>query len=155
VSSIVTQKVEVFVEDGGGLIVERPDRSREDINILRDIEDVYCFSSERLLLSGAYWTIDGGNHYLFDSEAEISFMSTLRQSDFSVDWTILMTNVPNIVTTTTTTVPNESVVFDQNSASEFHISYLISMQNGVVMLDTTEYGMSSSSSSSDSSSSSS
>ena len=166
VSSVVTLKLEAFVENGGGLLIEYPNRGAEDINVLRNIEGIYCYSSERLFTTNAYWTIDGGNSYVFDDNAQISFMSTLRQKDFSEEWTILMTNVPNVVTTTTTTSPNEVLTFDQNSGSEFVVSFISAMQNGIVILEpgsesesssssSTEIRSSSSSSSGDSNSSSS
>lgn len=154
VSSAVTQRLESFVENGGGLAIEYPNIGGEDINVLRSIEDIYCYSSERLLTSNAYWTIDGGNHYVFYNDAEISFMSTLRQADFSEDWTILMTNIPYIVTTTTTTSPDEILDFDRNSGSEFGISFIGAMQNGIVTLDPGSESLSSSSSQSSLSSSS-
>lgn len=152
-SSIVTQKIETFVENGGGLVIEYPNRGKENINVLTAIQDIYCYSSERLITSNAYWTIDGGNHYVFDYVAEISFMSTLRQQDFSEDWMILMTNIPNTVTTTTTTSLNQILDFDKTSGSEFVISFISSMQNGIVTLEPGSESTSSSNSESSSSSS--
>jgi len=152
VSSKVTQKIKTFVENGGGLAIEYPNRGGEYINILRSIEDLYCYSSERPLTENAYWTIDGGNHYVFYNPAEISFMSTLRQSDFSASWDILMTNIQNFVTTTTTTAPDTILDFDQHSGSEFAVSFISSMQDGVAFLE--PEGSSTSSSSTESTSSS-
>jgi hypothetical protein len=136
------------------LVIEYPNIGGESINVLSGIENIYCYSSQRLIATNAYWTIDGGNNYVFYGNAEISFMSTLRQADFSEDWTILMTNIPNVVTTTTTTASDEILDFDQYSGSEFTISFISSMQYGIVVLEPGSESTSSSDSSESSSSSS-
>jgi len=146
VSSTVTQKIKTFVENGGGLILEYPNRSKENINVLRDIENIYCYSAERLIFTNSYWTLDGGEHYVFYNDAEISFMSTFKQEDFSSSWTILMTNISHAVTTTTTTASNVILDFDQTIGSEFSIGFISAMKNGIVFLEPSEYSTSSSSS---------
>jgi hypothetical protein len=110
-----------------------------------------CHSADRLLFTNSYWTIDGGNHYIYYDPVEISFMSTLRQNDFSEEWTILMSNIPNVVITTTT--GNENILdFNLSSGSEFVISFISSMQNGIVEIEEDVSSSSSSESSSFSSS---
>jgi hypothetical protein len=151
VSSKVTLKIKTFVDNGGGLIIENPDRAQETINVLRSIEGIYCYSNQRLIDKSSYWTIDGGSHYVYQEGVTVEFMSTFRQSDFSNYWTILMSNVPNAVTISTTTLMTQELDFDQSNGSEFGISYFSSMQNGIVTLQT---GFASSTSSSSSSSSS-
>ena len=151
VSDNVTSKIEEFVREGGGLILEYPNNGGENINILRDVEEIFCYSAERILYTYAYWTIVGGEHPIFDGDVDIAFMSTLRQSDFSSNWNVLMTDVPHTVTTTTVTSPDQALDFGKSSASEFGISYTTAMQKGIVTLQTGEYVISSSSSSSSSS----
>ena len=155
VSDVATQKIADYVNDGGGLILEYPNRGDEVINILSGIEDVYCYSNERLLQTWAYWTIEGSQSDVFDPDAIIAFMSTLRRVDFSSYWTILMSDVLAEVTTTTTTLAEEQAPdLAKASGSEFGVSYISSMQKGVVQLEQ-ELGTSSSSSLSSGSSSSS
>ena len=155
VSDVVTQKIADYVNDGGGLILEYPNRGDEAINILSGIEDVYCYSDERLLQTWAYWTIEGSQSDVFDPDAIIAFMSTLRQVDFSSYWTILMSDVVAEVTTTTTTLAEEQAPdLAKASGSEFGVSYISSMQKGIVQLEQ-ELGTSSSFSLSSESSSSS
>jgi len=151
VTTDIADKIASFVESGKGLIIEYPNRGGEYINVLSSIESLYCYSSERPTKSLAYWTLDGINHDVYYEGAKVAFMSTLRQADFSTYWTILMTNVVNLVTTTTTTYGDGFHVLGQVS-SEFGISYISAMQNGIVTL---EQRMSSESSSSTMSSSSS
>ena len=157
VSSIVTGRLSTFVENGGGLVIEYPNRGSEYINILADIENVYCYSAERPLQTHAYWTIEGGNSYVYYEGVDIAFMSEMRQSDFSDEWTILMTNIVNSVTTTTTTSLEDVLDFGQSNESEFSISLIVAMQKGIVTIyeDESSSSDSSSSSSFDSSSSSS
>jgi hypothetical protein len=61
-------------------------------------------------------------------------MSTLRQCDFSSEWTILMTNIQNVVTTTTTTSFNNPIIYDKNTASSVTVSYVSAFQSGIVNL---------------------
>ena len=98
---------------------------------------MYCYSSARPLLTNAYWTIDGGNSYIYNDNAQISFMSTLRQADFSSNWTMLMTNIISTVTTTTTTLLStaSTLIFDKTGSSSFSMSYTGAMQKGVVFLE--------------------
>jgi hypothetical protein len=156
VSSNVTGKIKTFVENGGGLVIEYPNRGGENINILANIENLYCNSGERPLQTYAYWTIDGGNSSVYHSNIDIAFMSDMRQVDFSLSWTILMTNIVNAVTTTTTTSLEDAFDFGKSNESEFSISLIIAMQKGIVTLyEGSSSSSSSSSSSIDSSSSSS
>jgi len=135
VSNNVSEKIEQFVSNGGGVIIEYPNIGGQYINVLADIENIYCYSSERLLQTNAYWTIDGGNSYVFNESADVSFMSTLRQEDFSSSWTILMTNIMNLMTTTTTTFIEDAFDFDKTSSAEFSVSFISAMQKGIVILN--------------------
>jgi hypothetical protein len=153
-SSDVSQQIADFVEAGGGLVIEYPNVAGE-INVLSAIESLECYSEERALQTLAYWTVDGSNHPIYFEDADITFMSTMREEDFSDDWTFLMTDVEVSVTTTTTLLPGQESAFDLtgSSGSEFGVSYISSMQYGIVQLE--EEPTSSESSSSESTSSSS
>ena len=154
VSNTVTENIRAFVEDGGGVIIESPDRGNENINVLTGIEDVLCYSAERPLDTLAYWTEAGSSNYMYYEDVDVAFMTTLREEDFSSEWSILMNNVPSTVTTTTTV---SQIIYDYDKASslEFAIAFISAMQNGIVHLETGEESSSSSSSSLSSSSSSS
>ena len=155
IATNLTDNIADYVSNGGGLIIECPNIGSQSINVLAGIEDLYCYSSERLCKNNAYWTIDGQASYVFYDDADIIFMSTLRMSDFSDEWTILMTNIEYVVTYSTTTPSAYGIQKIGNVGSQFGISFISAMQNGVVTLDTEEIGSSSSSSLSLSSSSSS
>jgi len=135
ITSNIAQKISQFVESGGGLILESPDRGGEYINVMSDIENVYVYSAQRAITGLAYWTNDGVNHYVYYPEANMTFMVAIRLSDLSSNWTVLMSNVQNINTTTTTTA---TVLFDlaKNSASEFAVSFVSAMQKGLVEIET-------------------
>lgn len=153
ISSQAKQNIKTFVEAGGGIVIESPDRGGENINVIEEIESVYCYSSERPLDTLAYWTETGSTHYMYHENVDIAFMTTLREEDFSSYWSILMNSVDSTVTTTTVT--SEVVYkYDKTSSLEFAIGFISTMQNGIVHLEIGEES-SSSSSSSDSSSSSS
>lgn len=152
VDAIISFKIEKFVREGGGLILESPDRGGENINILADIEDVYCYSSEKPIDTYAYWTNEGMFHYVFYGAVSVSFMTTLREEDFSTSWSILMSDVENTVTTTTSAV-GQSFDFGAKSTFEFAVGFISSMQKGIVVLETGEESSSSHSSLSSSSSS--
>jgi len=151
ISSSISSKVEQFVVGGKGLIVESPNNSGENINVLADIEDLYCYSAKRASENNADWTVTGSEHsFLYRSDAEITFMVSLRESDFSSNWDILMSNVVNVFTTTTTTGSEQEFNFLWNAGFEFGISFSSYMQKGIVIV---EEGLPLTSSSSSSSSS--
>ena len=150
VSQSLAYKIRDFVNDGGGVIIEYPDRGQENINVLSEIEDVWCYSAERTIQTYAYWTNDGGDHYIYTADVDVAFMPTLRQADFSSSWSILMFDIENVVTSTTTTSFGYSG-FDRSASSEFGVSYLSMMQKGIVTVYPLPLGVSSSSSSSSSS----
>jgi len=151
VSSLISAKIESFVRGGKGLILESPNNGGENINVLAGIEDLYCYSASRILENNADWTVTGSEHsFLYRNDAEITFMVSLRESDFSSNWDILMSNVVNIFTTTTTTGSEQEFNFLWNAGSEFGISYASYMQKGIVIV---EEGLPLTSSSSSSSSS--
>jgi len=149
----VANNIKDFVDEGGGVVVETPDRGSENINVLSSIEDVLCYSAERPLETLAYWTLDGNEHDIYTDDIKIVFMTTLRANDFSSEWSILMNSVPSTVATTT--LPLELTFdFNQSSVLEFGVGFISAMQNGIVELETGEESSSSSNSSSSSSSSS-
>jgi len=134
VTTTLAANIATYVNNGGGLVIEYPNRGEEDINILSGIESLYCYSAERALDTLSYWTLDGINHPMFYSQAKITFMSTLRMLDFSTAWTILMSNIENLVTTTTTTSVHGYNLIGKAS-SIIGISYISTMQEGVVTLE--------------------
>ena len=155
ISSDVTQKLEEYVRLGGSIILESPDNGGENINILRDIENVYLESDERVLETLAFWTIQGRVHYIFYDDARITFMTTLKESALSNSWTVLMSNVPT-AEDTLISISDDLFEFKSRSSFEFAVSFLSTMQNGIIELEPGEdtFSSSSSSSSVDSSSSS-
>lgn len=141
--------LEEYTRNGGGLYLEVPDISG-DIEILKEIESVSCKSINRPLFGVAYWTPEGKEHYVFVDPVYIGFLTTLNVDDFSSEWTPLMTNI-----TSDEEIPAPENIPDTTDrmASEFGVEYSVSMQHGLIEIDT---NMSTSSSSSfDSSSSSS
>jgi hypothetical protein len=141
--------LEDYAKNGGGIYIEVPDISGE-IEILKDIDSVFCTSINRPLFTNAYWTPAGKQHHAFIEPANIGFLTTLESSGFSSDWIPLMTSEPS---DETIIIPDVDVITPDNIGSEFGIGYTVAMQNGVVEID---IDMSTSSSSSiDSSSSSS
>ena len=136
VSSSIAVKIEEFVRGGKGLILESPDNGGENINVLASIEDLYCYSDERVSENNADWTVTGSEHsFLYRNDVEITFMVSLRESDFSSSWDILMSNVVNVFTTTTTTEGEREFNFLWNGGSEFGISFSSYMQKGIVIVE--------------------
>jgi len=134
VYSDVAQKLKTFVEDGGGIVVEDPNRGGENINVISAIDSVYCASIQRPTYSFAYWTTSGLSHYIYDSDAKVSFMTTLDSSDITSDWSILMSSeeTTSVIATMPTTAVNETIA---QASSEFGLSFISSMKNGVVILE--------------------
>jgi len=143
VSEIVASNIEQFVREGGGLILESPDNGNENINVLSQIESVFCYSEQSPMENDAYWTLVGNSHYIFNGVI-MPFGVTLRESDFSGEWVILMSDVPSTVTTTTLPPSQYEYNFGNRGDFEFAVAFVSSMQNGIAML---EAGSSSSSSS--------
>ena len=132
--SDVTQKLKVFVENGGGIVIEDPNRGGEIINVISAIDSVYCSSSQRPSYSFAYWTVLGLSHYIYDSDAKISFMTTLDSSYITSDWSILMSDIET--KNTVATIPTSAAYETMASASaEFGLSYISAMQDGIVTLE--------------------
>jgi len=154
VHSTIATKIAQYVLNGGGMIIESPNRSGE-INVLSGIESVSCSSIQRPVETNAFWTMAGKSHYIYDPYVTFSFMTTLISQDFS-NWSCLMSNVVS----QTDKLDNQQLdVFTYSGSSTFEIgiSFYSSMQNGIVVVKPGIDTMSSSSSSSsmDSSSSSS
>ena len=147
----VALSLRTFVENGGGIVVEDPNRGGENINVISAIDSIYCLSTQRPTYSFANWTVSGLAHYIYDQDAKVSFMTTLDTTYIPSDWSVLMSNIPTktSVSTSATASVYETIA---KTGSEFGLSFVSSMQNGVVIL---EEVAESSSSSMDSSSSSS
>jgi len=150
VAALSADQIASFVGDGGGLIIESPDRGGENINVLSSIENLYCYSGDRVLDSLGYWTLEGVDHYVYLASAKITFMSGMREDDFSAAWSILITDVESYVTTTTTTPPQVVYDFGKDGQSEFAVSFVSAMQDGLVVIEPGEDFVSSSQSSSSS-----
>lgn len=141
--------IEDYVKNGGGVYIEVPDQDGE-IELLKEIESVSCYSSNRTLFTKAYWTPDGKQHYAYVEPVFVGFLSTLDVADFSSVWVPLMTNEQSVEEII---IPDVSIITNDKIGSEFGVGYTVAMQHGIVEID---IDMSTSSSSSlDSSSSSS
>lgn len=119
--------LEGYVENGGGLYIEVPDISGQ-IEILNKIDYVSCASINRPLLSNAYWTPAGTDHYIFVSPVNIGFLTTLDVFSFSSSWIPLMTSNPSSASAPVT------IETTGKMGSEFGVGYTIAMQNGVVII---------------------
>lgn len=132
VSTPVANALQIYVENGGGLLLEVPDISGSNINVLSSIENVYCTSSERPLYTQAYWTATGLTTTIYDKNADLFFFNTLLQSSFSNNWNILMTNVPVV---SSTPAAGSLIPTMGWTGAEFGISYASAFVNGAVVLD--------------------
>ena len=154
-SILVQNKIAEYIENGGGLILEYPNRGQEYINILLGIENLWCYSDQRPVDGLAYWTEGSESHYVYYENIALAFMSTMRAQDFSDNWDLLMVDTAYTINSTTTLLDG-TVSYNKKTMSEFGISYLCSMQKGIVIVTPEDElnGTSSSSSSSSNSSSS-
>jgi len=157
VSNDALSKIETYVREGGGILIENPNRGGENINILTSIENIYCSSSNRPIMSSAFWTETGTSHYIYSSGAKTYFYTTLELSAFSEDWDLLMSSA-EVIQSSFRNPESETVIETfAHASSEFGIGYVCGFSKGVVILEEwpIESSSSSSSSSLDSSSSSS
>ena len=150
VSEEVKQEIEKYVNSGGGLLIENPNIEGV-INILELIDSINVSSINPPNQTFAYWTIDGKSHYSYYSKVKINFYSQMLDSEFDSSWIILMSSIE---TEEESTIGSE-IESDKSLGAEFGISFISSMQKGLVILGEEVFIESSSSSSIDSSSSSS
>jgi len=136
VNSNIANRIEEYVDNGGGIIIETPDRGAEYINILSDIENIYVESAQKPTNNFAYWTNDGINSSFYNKDIVMSFMTSINLSAFSTEWTILMSSVANITTTTTSTSTENPIFdFDKRAESKFSVSFISTMKNGVIIIE--------------------
>lgn len=129
ISNDATSAIEKYVKNGGGVLIEVPDRGEEYINVIRDISSVYCSSINRPIYDYSYWTTVGKSHYVFTSTAIVNFYSTILFNLVPSDWIILMTDVPSI-----SNQLNNIIIVGSTSAS-FSIGYSNTFKNGIVSFD--------------------
>lgn len=133
VESSTKNAIEVYVRNGGGILIEAPLNAEENINVIESIESIYCPSIQVPEYSSAFWTESGRSHYVYDSNAILGFYSTLESSEFSADWTLLMTNIND--QTGSTGIGTIYYPTTASSSSRFCISYSASFKNGVVLVE--------------------
>lgn len=106
VSPVIRGNVELFVQNGGGLLVSEPKVAENYISIFENIGPIYCESKDFILTSGKYlWTTLGKLNYVFSNEflgLSILPTSTILETGLSSCWGSLF-------------VFDSSVTVDQNS----------------------------------------
>lgn len=125
--------IELYVRSGGGVLIEAPFHPEENINVLTSIEDVYCSSIQVPSYTLSYWTTDGKAHYAYSENSFVGFYSTLENTSFSSNWTLLMTNIDNKIEKTFKVKYYETV---SNCSSEFGIGYVNALKNGIITIET-------------------
>ena len=133
VADDVHTKLQNYVENGRGMIVETPDRGEEPINVLLSMDYIYCLSQQRPLYQKAYWSAEGLNSYIYTPDVLLYFMTTIQPSTFSSDWSVLMSDIPVTLEkdkTLDTTINEIETV--GNAQSEFGVSFVTAMQNGLI-----------------------
>lgn len=135
-SSVTTpmqDALEVYVREGGGILIEAPLNPEENINVLASIEYIYCSSIQPPTYDLSFWTESGLSHYVFDKDAKVGFYATLENNNFSSEWTLLMTNIDNHVYN----IENNDIYYPtvSNSSSEFGAGYTMAFKNGIVVLE--------------------
>jgi hypothetical protein len=153
ITLVAKNNIEEFVRKGGGVLIERPNVENSNINVIESIESVLCYSRQKNNYNFAYWTNDGINSNLYKDDVLVSFSSSLRKSDFSSEWEILMSNIKNDVVKSSDPFL-ETVQTVSNAISEFSVSFYNAMSHGIVILEEGDFSSSSSSSDLTSSSSS-
>jgi hypothetical protein len=127
------QKIQQYVSNGGGIVIESPNRGDEDINILSSMDSVYCLSNDKPIQDNAYWTLKGKEHYIYDSDVKIGFFSTIERSSFNSNWDILMSDVSfsDVIPSFT----QSSIETDSKGGSEFGISFVSAMDKGLCFIN--------------------
>lgn len=124
-------KLNEYVVDGGGILVEVPDRGGEYINVLTSFDYIYCTAYQRPIFAKSYWTQSGRLHYSYDDTVNLVFMTTLESSAFSSAWDILTTETSTTFEEEINKINPPEIKTLGSTASEFSISYLIAMQKGI------------------------
>lgn len=129
-SENISEAIEKYVRQGGGVYIEVPDKEGE-IKILKDIDSIVCSSVNRPVLDSAYWTQEGQNHYIYTSDVAVGFLTTMNMSSFPSDWYSLMSNIPYVVSTFNNSMPETKY----KDGSEFAVGYSIAMKYGIVKIE--------------------
>ena len=129
ISNDATSAIEKYVKNGGGVLIEVPDREEEHINVIRDISSVYCSSINRPIYDYSYWTTTGKSHYTYTPNAIVNFYSTILFNLVPSDWSILMTDIPSISNKL------NDVIFIGSTSASFSIGYSNIFKNGIVSFD--------------------
>lgn len=137
----INDKIMQFVVGGNGLIIETPNRTGEYINILQPMDDVLCYSSMPAPAKKSYWYVDGKANYIYDPSVNMAFMSSMLKTDFTSGWHFLMGSTPvdvasEVIVENGQVVTNvlSNVALSGKSSSEFQVSFLSTMKNGVVTI---------------------
>lgn len=133
VATEALENIKSYVKNGGGILVENPNRGGEYINVLSGIDNIFCSSMNRPLFSSAYWTVSGESHYIYESKAKTYFYTTLELDAFSSDWNLLMTSA-EVIKPKTPVPPSDNFSYS-NSSSEIGIGYTCGFKNGIVVLE--------------------
>jgi len=131
VSTESLSKIQSVVNSGIGLFIENPNNGGENINVLSSIDSIYVNSSDKPLQSDSYWTSSGISSYIYDKYAKIGFFSTIDQSLLNSNWSVWMSSIPSSFTN----FDSESILTDSIDGAEFGLSYIISMINGIAMVE--------------------
>jgi len=129
VSNESLQKIELYVRLGGGIVVERPNRGDENINILSSIDNIYCMSSVKPSQNHSSWTLTGQNSYFYDPNIKIGFFSTIEKSSFNDNWDILMSDINP---SNDEEILPGTILTDSDIGAEFGISFVSAIDNGIV-----------------------
>jgi hypothetical protein len=151
ISSDFPDAIEEYVNNGGGLIIESPDKNGE-IEILSAIDSVNVSSIKRPSHDTAFWTQTGIDSDVYVKEyTNSSFMVEIKDSDFSNDWSILLSDIETV----TEELETQDKILEQDYSSrlfqEFSIGFIVGISEGTVYLEEGDETSSSSSSSSSSS----
>jgi hypothetical protein len=155
-SEILPEIIEEYVRNGGGVIIESPDIVGE-IEIISLIDSVEVSSIKRPSYEKAFWTQAGTESPIYVKYSNFSsFMVEIKDSDFSNNWDILLSDTKTFALQTTSqelelqdNIDNQDYSF--RSFQEFGVGFIVGIKDGTVYL---EEGSETSSSSSSSSSSS-
>jgi hypothetical protein len=134
VSIDVYERIESYIESGGGLFIENPNRGGENINILTSIDNVYVESTDKPLQNEAFWTTAGIDHYMYYPTAKVGFFSTLNTSSLGGEWSILMSDIETTSVVSDSTITTE-ITTDSQVGAEFGMSYVSSMAKGIVTIE--------------------
>lgn len=126
-------KIHEFVDNGGGLFIENPNREDENINILEGIDEVYCSSINKPIQSQSYWSRRGKLHPVYDPLAKISFNSSIKFNDLGDGWDVLMSD--RMFVSSDSDISLDDLIADSSGGAEFSISYISSLQKSIIDLN--------------------